>query len=142
MALDVDEVLCRTAEAFCTWHLGQPATDLTETGPRESRKQHFLLQPSFSFLLDCLMIPEFLMFFSLESASIYFCFALSSKESFQRCYSTDSSALRDQFLSSDFSRMADPVSPDEFTSVARGRCITRGLLLGKLQDLGIFPMKI
>lgn len=41
VALDVDEVLCRTAEAFCTWHLGQPATDLTETGPTESRKQHF-----------------------------------------------------------------------------------------------------
>eukprot|EP00435_Cladocopium_sp_Y103_P004843 s1579_g1.t1 len=30
VALDVDEVLCRTAEAFCTWHSGQPATDLTE----------------------------------------------------------------------------------------------------------------
>ena len=43
-------------------------------------------------------------------ASIYFCFCRISKESFQRCYSTDSSALRDQFLSSDFSRMADPVS--------------------------------
>lgn len=59
VALDVDEVLCRTAEAFCTWHSGQPATDLTE--------------------------------------------------SFQRCYSTDSSALRDQFLCSDFSMMAEPV---------------------------------
>ncbi|CAK9010820.1 unnamed protein product [Durusdinium trenchii] len=59
VALDVDEVLCRTAEAFCMWHSGQPGTDLTEC--------------------------------------------------FQRCYSTDASALRDQFLCSDFAIMAEPV---------------------------------
>ncbi|CAJ1430830.1 unnamed protein product [Effrenium voratum] len=59
VALDVDEVLCRTAEAFCTWQTGQPGMDLTEC--------------------------------------------------FQRCYSHDASAMREQFLCSDFSLMAEPV---------------------------------
>ena len=120
VALDVDEVLCRTAEAFCTWHSGQPA-DLTETGPTESRKQHFLLHTYTYFILffhlqfsfsSASWFPNSSCFIPCQaaSASIYFCFCRISKESFQRCYSTDSSALRDQFLSSDFSRMADPVS--------------------------------
>jgi hypothetical protein len=45
--------------------------------------------------------------------SFLVCAAPFAKESFQRCYSTDSSALRDQFLCSDFSMMAEPVWPGD-----------------------------
>eukprot|EP00439_Symbiodinium_sp_Y106_P084335 s25_g25.t1 len=59
LALDVDEVLCRCAEAFVQWQFGQTPGDLVEC--------------------------------------------------FQRCYSSDASAAREQFLSSDFATLAEPV---------------------------------
>ena len=43
VALDVDEVLCRTAEAFCTWQTGQPGMDLTV--PRPARRKFLWFGP-------------------------------------------------------------------------------------------------